>query len=480
LSNLQRTGPNQTPEAFTLTAGQTLTHSFGYKDKIVGQGITCNLATTPDPASGPFPLDIAFDGSSSTGPITTYTFDFGDGTTPASGASATVNHTYAAAGNYTATLTVDDGAGGTESCNVPIEVIQPPISAEPICTIDKTVTDETPDDEESPDDPKKSVSSPGETLTFDITWNCKNVPPTLQPAAFRVYIVDDYDEVLTTLVPGSITPPGVDTNPPGIITWDLSGPAAVSGTVSFQTTVNGGLGSGTYVSPNFTSIVRAGQTTPDDEDQTETTIIIPPIVANGNPDIEVQKVVEDLNGGTLQPGDSMEYTIFVWNTGAVNTGNVTITDNVPPNVTNFNVTQIPTGATDNSQGPPAGSNATGLLSVTDFDLDPGETEIIRFQVDVAAGTPGGTVITNLVTASIDGDEATDDVSATVGNIAPTVTVVTVGGRQVPRQVVIPPAPGTTPTVGVSPQTWLLILSFVAAALVASVSYRMYRNKAVQR
>jgi glucose/arabinose dehydrogenase/PKD repeat protein len=66
------------------------------------------------PASGPAPLSVSFDSAGSTDPDgdpLTYTWNFGDGSPPASGATTT--HLYSTAGLYTATLTVSDGRGGT-------------------------------------------------------------------------------------------------------------------------------------------------------------------------------------------------------------------------------------------------------------------------------------------------------------------------------------------------------------------------------
>jgi CSLREA domain-containing protein len=57
----------------------------------------------------------SFDASTSTDPdnsIASYSWDFGDTHT---GSGETVNYAYAAGGNYTVTLTVDDGEGGTSS-----------------------------------------------------------------------------------------------------------------------------------------------------------------------------------------------------------------------------------------------------------------------------------------------------------------------------------------------------------------------------
>lgn len=73
------------------------------------------LQTIPDPTA---PLTVLLDGSSSktayTGDkVQTYVFDFGDGSQPQAMSTATVTHTYAQAGNYTASLLVTDSNGKT-------------------------------------------------------------------------------------------------------------------------------------------------------------------------------------------------------------------------------------------------------------------------------------------------------------------------------------------------------------------------------
>jgi len=79
------------------------------------------------PTSGDFPLTVAFSSAGSgdaEGPIATYDWDFGD--LSAHDATANPSHTYTAAGNYTATLTVTDGNGVTDSATVAISVSTPP------------------------------------------------------------------------------------------------------------------------------------------------------------------------------------------------------------------------------------------------------------------------------------------------------------------------------------------------------------------
>ena len=74
------------------------------------------------PVSGVVPLPVSFDASGSSdtdGSITTYAWNFGDGT-DASG--RTVSHTYTTAGTYSARLTVTDDDGATASASRDITV----------------------------------------------------------------------------------------------------------------------------------------------------------------------------------------------------------------------------------------------------------------------------------------------------------------------------------------------------------------------
>jgi len=74
-----------------------------------GQSLTFNGSGSFDPDSGPSAL--------------TYSWNFGDGSPTASG--AVVNHSYSAAGNYTVTLTVDDGAA-TDNDTAAVTISNPP------------------------------------------------------------------------------------------------------------------------------------------------------------------------------------------------------------------------------------------------------------------------------------------------------------------------------------------------------------------
>jgi|HubBroStandDraft_3_1064219.scaffolds.fasta_scaffold05027_1 hypothetical protein len=80
------------------------------------------------PQQGPAPLDVAFNGSGSSDPdlcdtVSSYTFDFGDGTAPVTQAGATIHHTYTLDGDFRARLTVADSRGKA-SANTAQAVVQ--------------------------------------------------------------------------------------------------------------------------------------------------------------------------------------------------------------------------------------------------------------------------------------------------------------------------------------------------------------------
>ena len=104
------------PGTYTVTL--TVTDSNGNADTTSRQ-VTVELAPTPSftesTNSGPGPLTVSFDGSSSTSPyandpVVTYTWDFGDGTT---GSGETVSHAYTHSGLYSPSLTVTTSAGNS-------------------------------------------------------------------------------------------------------------------------------------------------------------------------------------------------------------------------------------------------------------------------------------------------------------------------------------------------------------------------------
>jgi subtilisin-like proprotein convertase family protein len=87
-------------------------------------------ALSANPTSGTSPLNVNFDGSGSNDPdgdTLSYTFNFGDGSSPVTQSNPKIAHTYNQVGSYTASLKVKDSAGWeSNAATVGITVNAPP------------------------------------------------------------------------------------------------------------------------------------------------------------------------------------------------------------------------------------------------------------------------------------------------------------------------------------------------------------------
>jgi parallel beta-helix repeat protein len=136
--NLQlKTGSPAIDSANTSAPGEQPTDIFGHKpyddrgayefQPGTPSGPTAKLGVSP--ATGSAPLAVTADASASTpgtAPISSYSFDFGDGTTIAAQQDAVATHTYTAGGNYTVTVTVTDANGLTAKTTQSVTVGQGP------------------------------------------------------------------------------------------------------------------------------------------------------------------------------------------------------------------------------------------------------------------------------------------------------------------------------------------------------------------
>lgn len=109
------------------------------------------------------------------------------------------------------------------------------------------------------------------------------------------------------------------------------------------------------------------------------------------------KDVVDLNGGDAAPGDTLRYTITLTESAGVAASNISVTDDIPANVTGFSVVSTPAGSTDGSTGG-GGANGTGYLNVTGISVPASGSAAIVFDVVVGA-VAAGTTINNTATVT---------------------------------------------------------------------------------
>lgn len=143
---------------------------------------------------------------------------------------------------------------------------------------------------------------------------------------------------------------------------------------------------------------------------TFTTEVFEPVIESN-----LIKSVVDLNGGSVAPGDLLEYTLAYANTGNDGTLQTVVTDNIPANTTFVaGSLSIPTGANAGNKTDAAGDDqaeyiaatparvvfriGTGANATTGGTLAPTNSGSVRFRVQVNAAAAEGAVIPN--TASV--------------------------------------------------------------------------------
>lgn len=110
------------------------------------------------------------------------------------------------------------------------------------------------------------------------------------------------------------------------------------------------------------------------------------------------KTGSDINGGSLQPGDIIEYTVVAEAAGNENAQDVLITDAIDTNTENL--TNVVVGAEATNCGASYVNNSSSSqLNISGVNIAFGTSCIITFQVSVKASASSGTTILN--TATID-------------------------------------------------------------------------------
>jgi len=124
---------------------------------------------------------------------------------------------------------------------------------------------------------------------------------------------------------------------------------------------------------------------------TDATVTIDPNISTST------KTVVDVNGGEASPGDTLRYTVTLTESAGGQAVNVSLTDDVPDNVTFAGFVSIPAGAASSFTAAPAGANGNGIVNVTGITVPASGSVTVVFDVTVVAGTLPGSTIDNTAT-----------------------------------------------------------------------------------
>jgi uncharacterized repeat protein (TIGR01451 family)/fimbrial isopeptide formation D2 family protein len=133
---------------------------------------------------------------------------------------------------------------------------------------------------------------------------------------------------------------------------------------------------------------------------------IPKTLIQSAPVLAAAKRATDLNGGSLAPGDVINYTITIGNTGNENAKNVSLTDSIPANTTYVaNTTKLNGAVVADSNGasPLSAGMAVNTPGAPAGWVGAGETAVVEFQVSLGANVVSGTIISNQATLNGGGE-----------------------------------------------------------------------------
>jgi uncharacterized repeat protein (TIGR01451 family) len=277
----------------------------------------------------------------------------------------------------------------------------------------------------------------GETLRYTITVlntgtdNATNVSMTDMVPANTSYVAG------STTLDGAPVADGANGSPliDGVMLGDIAA-GAPAVTVVFDVVVYPDVPDGTIISNQaFVSAVDQGLADlPSDDPRTDVVDDPTRDVVGNYPLLFAEKSaalqIDNGSPGIVDPGDTLRYTITVYNNGNVPATMVELFDNVPANTTyvadTTTLDAAPVGQPDNGVFPLEARILIGNNGV----LDPGASTTIQFDLLVDAATPRGTLITNQ--ATVYSAEVANLLTDGDGNpsTGPEPTVVVVGDAQV--------------------------------------------------
>ncbi len=178
------------------------------------------------------------------------------------------------------------------------------------------------------------------------------------------------------------------------------GPAANS-TLANGGTLNFSLSAsvGSTIAASIVNTARVSGTLFDNQSANNTATDSTTVINGPNLSTSTKTVVDNTSGWITEPNHSLTYTITLNNSATYAASSVSVTDNIPANVTGFTVNAFPGGASNSSTGGGTGANGTGFLNITNISIPGSSSATITFSVTVSASATSGTTIPNTATVT---------------------------------------------------------------------------------
>ncbi|MBE7474464.1 MAG: DUF11 domain-containing protein [Anaerolineales bacterium] len=258
------------------------------------------------------------------------------------------------------------------------------VTSAPVLTIQKTSLDAN-----------GGALVPGDTISYTIVVSNSGT------ATATGGVISDTVPVNTTFVPGSIVlnpaSAGTEGVTPPTLASDLTIGSDQGVSVTYAVTVNSPL-------PDQTQIVNTASLMSNEVSGPLTSTVTDTVA---NVVLSIKKTSLDANGGLLEPGDTLTYTILITNAGHLTATGGIISDSVPVH-TSFvpgSLSLNPSGAGMKGTTPP--TLASGLV------ITPNQTITLTYAVTINSSLPDQTIIKN--TAAININELPGSIIGVVTN-----------------------------------------------------------------
>lgn len=222
---------------------------------------------------------------------------------------------------------------------------------------------------------------PGDTVTWTVSFTNEGTR-----AATSVVVTDRVDANLTAIAPldGGLYDATTRT-----IRWNVAGvPVGDTRTVRFTARISASVTNGTRITNQASIAADGGTAVVTDDPSTAALDDATSFVVDALPELSFEKTVADTTGGLFEPGNTVEYTLVVRNSGRAAAANVVVRDVLPAGIFDA-ITPGQLGALSGTTVTWTSTNTPALASIA-----PGASVTLTIRGTIRAGLADGLAVDN--------------------------------------------------------------------------------------